>query len=530
MKDENGNVIYEKDENGELKMDAEGRPIPVLPEGLTVTANGSGYKSSSVGLHSARYDLTIADSDNYEFGTFGSGLNVTKTSNGYYAMLSWEIETLELALPQVPEEEIVFDQTNAPNLLELLFPDNEFFWNNWSDYVTVKVEYTDDIYSSDRELLDGFTAENAGRYYLTFTVIDPNNVSFEDGSLEQTVSVDVNPYVITITGWNNGHRPIFEPEAVPSGYYELVYTYVDPETGEEKTTTVTPTAKNIEYTARVRVKEELEGNVTIACKDGDETLLEHKFILTDTLPQDSKPIKIPVLSETQLTYNGKAQQLTLTPFDSDFLEISVTNKGEVTGNTVTLTNAGTYEITISFKAGRKGHWDSEGSMYHETQVSITYEVEVGKLYIPLSWKTNKGIPEIELPEEYASLKVTYEFRDPATGKTVMKEALVKDTNYQVTVTLKDGENVEFEYEDENGERKTGVSAVNEFTFKVSSNALNELFGLPDDFPLWQIIVITVCLILFIIFMILTAKKRKEKKEAEEEMKKYQEDMEELSEE
>ena len=112
----------------------------------------------------------------------------------------------------------------------------------------------------------------------------------------------------------------------------------------------------------------------------------------------------------------------------------------------------------------------------------------------------------------------------------MKEALVKDTNYQVTVTLKDGENVEFEYEDENGERKTGVSAVNEFTFKVSSNALNELFGLPDDFPLWQIIVITVCLILFIIFMILTAKKRKEKKEAEEEMKKYQEDMEELSEE
>ena len=445
-------------------------------------------------------------------------------------MLSWEIETLELALPQVPEEEIVFDQTNAPNLLELLFPDNEFFWNNWSDYVTVKVEYTDDIYSSDRELLDGFTAENAGRYYLTFTVIDPNNVSFEDGSLEQTVSVDVNPYVITITGWNNGHRPIFEPEAVPSGYYELVYTYVDPETGEEKTTTVTPTAKNIEYTARVRVKEELEGNVTIACKDGDETLLEHKFILTDTLPQDSKPIKIPVLSETQLTYNGKAQQLTLTPFDSDFLEISVTNKGEVTGNTVTLTNAGTYEITISFKAGRKGHWDSEGSMYHETQVSITYEVEVGKLYIPLSWKTNKGIPEIELPEEYASLKVTYEFRDPATGKTVMKEALVKDTNYQVTVTLKDGENVEFEYEDENGERKTGVSAVNEFTFKVSGNWLNEMFGLSDDFPLWQIIVITVCLILFIIFMILTAKKRKEKKEAEEEMKKYQEDMEELSEE
>ena len=91
------------------------------------------------------------------------------------------------------------------------------------------------------------------------------------------------------------------------------------------------------------------------------------------------------------------------------------------------------------------------------------------------------------------------------------------------------ENAEFVVE-ENGEQVTCATVETEFEIKLSSNALNELFGLPDDFPLWQIIVITVCLILFIIFMILTAKKRKEKKEAEEEMKKYREDMEELSEE
>ncbi|MDE5897186.1 MAG: hypothetical protein K2H43_05175, partial [Clostridia bacterium] len=74
-----------------------------------------------------------------------------------------------------------------------------------------------------------------------------------------------------------------------------------------------------------------------------------------------------------------------------------------------------------------------------------------------------------------------------------------------------------------GNKEAVTKIENAFTVP-GSGSLNELFGLSEDFPLWQLIVICVCLILFIIFMIVTGKKRKEKKEADEETKKYEEDM------
>ncbi len=543
MKDENGNVIYEKDENGELKMDAEGRPIPVLPEGLTVTANGSGYKSSGVGLHSARYDLTIADSDNYEFGTFGSGLNVTKTSNGYYAMLSWEIGALKLEVPEAPSEDVVFNAQENPNLLELLFADNEFIWNNWSDYFSVSVTYTepDHLFGDPETLVDEngnpiLTAANAGNYTLTFTLLDENNVMWKDETVTpKQIALEVKPFEIKVTGWGSNHQPLFDGE-VPSEYYERIATYVDPETGEEKPTTST-SGFDIKYRVRIKVKEEYAGNVTLSYGEGVDEV--HEFTNKNQLPPNTTKVNIPTLTTKELTFNGSEQSIEVKGFtevSKQVIEVYVTEGGEYADGVLRFKNAGEYTVTMKIKDGANAVWQSADETYNETKVTVTYTVSVSKARIEASWeqKSKKEAPKLSVPEgwdaEVFAGLIEYVYTD-AEGKKLLPEELNTGAGYKVTAKLK-GENVEnaeFVVE-ENGEQVTCATVETEFEIKLSSNALNELFGLPDDFPLWQIIVITVCLILFIIFMILTAKKRKEKKEAEEEMKKYREDMEELSEE
>ena len=128
---------------------------------------------------------------------------------------------------------------------------------------------------------------------------------------------------------------------------------------------------------------------------------------------------------------------------------------------------------------------------------------------------------LKVPEEYAGY-VEYEYRDE-TGKVLTKEELKSGKNYTVTAKVKNDQkgNVEFLFTDLEGNEMIGSELETQFELPGG------LFGLPEDFPLWQIIVITVCLILFIIFMILAAKKRKEKKEAEKEIKKYQDSLNDL---
>ena len=131
-----------------------------------------------------------------------------------------------------------------------------------------------------------------------------------------------------------------------------------------------------------------------------------------------------------------------------------------------------------------------------------------------------------IDEAYRDL-IEYEYRDE-TGKVIAEKDLKKGKQYTVTAKLKESEakNADFMVEDAEGNVEAVTKIDTGFTMP-GKGGLNDLFGLSEDFPLWQIIVITVCLILFIIFMILAAKNRKEKKEAEKEIKKYKEDLDDI---
>ena len=143
-------------------------------------------------------------------------------------------------------------------------------WNNWSDYFSVSVTYTepDHLFGDPETLVDEngnpiLTAANAGNYTLTFTLLDENNVMWKDETVTpKQIALEVKPFEIKVTGWGSNHQPLFEGE-VPSEYYERIATYVDPETGEEKPTTST-SGFDIKYRVRIKVKEEYAGNVTLS--------------------------------------------------------------------------------------------------------------------------------------------------------------------------------------------------------------------------------------------------------------------------
>ena len=168
-----------------------------------------------------------------------------------------------------------------------------------------------------------------------------------------------------------------------------------------------------------------------------------------------------------------------------------------------------------------GNYYWTGTTYDQTP--LEYEFEIGKAEIKGEWTTDEnGRQTLNVPAEFKDM-IEYEYRDK-NNKVVPVDKLKKGSTYTVSAKIKESEkqNADLLAEDENGNWNPAETLGSEFKMPGSEG----LFGglLPEDFPLWQIIVSVISLILFIIFMIITAKNRKVKKEAEEEIKKYQEDM------
>jgi len=225
-----------------------------------------------------------------------------------------------------------------PNLLELLFADNEFIWNNWSDYFSVSVTYTepDHLFGDPETLVDEngnpiLTAANAGNYTLTFTLLDENNVMWKDETVTpKQIALEVKPFEIKVTGWGSNHQP-----TSTSGF-------------------------DIKYRVRIKVKEEYAGNVTLSYGEGVDEV--HEFTNKNQLPPNTTKVNIPTLTTKELTFNGSEQSIEVKGFtevSKQVIEVYVTEGGEYADGVLRFKNAGEYTVTMKIKD------ESDGDVHGE---------------------------------------------------------------------------------------------------------------------------------------------------------------------
>ncbi|MDE5896609.1 MAG: hypothetical protein K2H43_02205, partial [Clostridia bacterium] len=393
------------------------------------------------------------------------------------------------------------------------------------------------------ELKDALsTIKNAGTYMLTARLIDSNNVKFLVNGVAGTApsylaQIDIQKLKLTVTGWTNPSAPKnntpWEPTYDGNFPAGVVENKITDEKGNEVSEAEWTVGWNKIYYQTLRPTSGNEDNVEIEYAAGvDETVSfdrgDEEGVIYGEI---EKPTYTNVSTGTlnsdgvlESTFNGEAQDFTPEGLSALISQNRIKlyavdeegNEKEVSMEYFKQKDAGKYKVIARINGNFK--WKDS-----KDKADVIFEFEVQKAQVKAEWDTTGERPVLSIPEGFEEY-VEYEYRDEK-GNVVAEKNLKKGVSYTVTAKVKATEekNVEFLFTDLDGNEVIGGSMESGFTVP-GGNSLNDLFGLSEDFPLWQLIVICVCLILFIIFMIVTGKHRKEKKEADEETKKYEEDM------
>ena len=371
--------------------------------------------------------------------------------------------------------------------------------------------------------------KDAGRYGITVEIIDKANVKFVENGVIGTLptysaQITVNKLKIQIVDWqgdgNSPWHPSYASNNYPSNIVEDKFTDMS---GNAVTAAELVNRYNEQFRQTIGAIAGNEENVEIEFLTGVDS--EKTFFMLD-MSNPPDPIAKPTSpTPPNSTFTGSDQNFLPSDLesmvDSGKVKLYAVDENgketEVDKSYFTQKNAGKYKVI----ARVNGNYYWTGTTYDQTP--LEYEFEIGKAEIKGEWTTDEnGRQTLNVPAEFKDM-IEYEYRDK-NNKVVPVDKLKKGSTYSVSAKIKESEkqNADLLAEDENGNWNPAETLGSEFKMPGSEG----LFGglLPEDFPLWQIIVSVISLILFIIFMILTAKNRKEKKEAEEEIRKYQEDM------
>ncbi|MDE5897054.1 MAG: hypothetical protein K2H43_04495 [Clostridia bacterium] len=509
--------VYECDENGAV----EHTVAPVLPEGLpqeiveVIEGALSGvYKQTDKGTYVATAGVSAALQNNNDI----QNNYILTYPTSFAPTLNWKIEERLIAAPEYDGSWTLYDGLQTGHDMAALCGLPE----DWSNYLDLSVQLTlPDGTVTAYAGYDGkmHVGNDAGEYELVFTVKNGLNPQGKDANVwlgegeTATVKFTVSPRTVTVTGWRGtGTRAQaqFAESDVLSDWYE----YAVYDGNNQKVTadssgkypagtysrTVEPTSQNIEikFAGAQFVAFTVDGS-------GNETGADIKTVASPTLKYSP-------------TYNGQTVKITdenagefFDGWDAATMTVSACEEGK---------DAGEYTVTVTLKDPVLTAWTET-----ENADALTLKWSIAKAKLEQNWTGED--PKLDLGEMSGLVEVEYVYYD-ADGKEVAKENLVSGSGYRVQAKLKDGYEKNFEFVDTTGTALANASLSDPYSFTFESKSwlekVNNALGLPDEFPLWQLIVICICLILFIIFMIITGKKRKEKKEADEETQKYQEDM------
>ena len=512
-----------------------------------VATGGTSYKTKAVlaGL-----------GGNFKFGSLPAMFAEDAGAGGYSSTQEWKVEPKKINAPKDddthsftgetldiltyaglnPEELGLYYEITAITYYDANFEAHTLYTNPHAAGNPQRP--TESEMEELREALAGIKA--AGTYMVTARLIDSNNVKFLVNGVAGTApsylaQIEIQKMRVTVTGWTNPSTPKNNTpweanyeSTFPTG---LIENKITDESGKEVSESEWMNGWNKTFYQTLRPTAGNEDNIEIVYAEGVEE--EKSFNRGDEegviYGEIEKPTYTGATGGTvnengvmETTFNGVAQKLMPSGMEellnNGRLKLYAVdeegNETEVGGEYFSPTNAGKYKVIARINGNFK--WKDS-----KDKSDLIFEFEVKKAQVKAEWDTSGKEPVLKVPEEYAGY-VEYEYRDE-TGKVLTKEELKSGKNYTVTAKVKNDQkgNVEFLFTDLEGNEMIGSELETQFELPGG------LFGLPEDFPLWQIIVITVCLILFIVFMILAAKKRKEKKEAEKEIKKYQDSLNDL---
>ena len=512
-----------------------------------VATGGTSYKTKAVlaGL-----------GGNFKFGSLPAMFAEDAGAGGYSSTQEWKVEPKKINAPKDddthsftgetldiltyaglnPEELGLYYEITAITYYDANFEAHTLYTNPHAAGNPQRP--TESEMEELREALAGIKA--AGTYMVTARLIDSNNVKFLVNGVAGTApsylaQIEIQKMRVTVTGWTNPSTPKNNTpweanyeSTFPTG---LIENKITDESGKEVSESEWMNGWNKTFYQTLRPTAGNEENIEIVYAEGVEE--EKSFNRGDEegviYGEIEKPTYTGATGGTvnengvmETTFNGVAQKLMPSGMEellnNGRLKLYAVdeegNETEVGGEYFSPTNAGKYKVIARINGNFK--WKDS-----KDKSDLIFEFEVKKAQVKAEWDTSGKEPVLKVPEEYAGY-VEYEYRDE-TGKVLTKEELKSGKNYTVTAKVKNDQkgNVEFLFTDLEGNEMIGSELETQFELPGG------LFGLPEDFPLWQIIVITVCLILFIVFMILAAKNRKEKKEAEKEIKKYQDSLNDL---
>ena len=333
---------------------------------MTRTGNTSG---TNVGNYSTTFAIT--DKTNYEWAD-GTQTDIT---------FNWSIAKLTLAKPTI-------SGTNA------------FTYNGSSQGITVTG------YDSNRMTKSGTTSStNVGNYSVTYTLKDKSNTTWADGTTTD----------VTLS-WSIAKAKLAKP-ALEGGD---TFTYNGSSQGITVTGYDTNTMTQTGYITRINAG---SYSAIYSLQDTDNYAWSDNSITDVTINWSIAKAKLakPALEGGDaFTYNGEAQGITITGFDSN----TMTQTGSVTE-----TNAGSYSATVSINNTNNYTWTDD------TTTNLVFNWTINK--IKLTKPTINGSDSFTYKGSYQGLL----FNDLDTNTmTVSGNSHIDVDSYTTTIGLNDTDN------------------------------------------------------------------------------------------
>lgn len=359
--------------------DADGKQV----EESDVLAAAQGVKFSK--------ELVVSDTENVVVAYETTGLN------RYYFVMSVH----KMYAPGLSQTSVEYDGKS-----------HTFLINDWDLYE----QYVEIVTAESSSL----TQQDAGKFTVKLHIKDTMVSTWQDGSTDDIVLTFEITKIIVDGRWDTKNLP---NTFIVTGTYpadnnsliNLVYTDKDGRTADPANLTEGET-----YTATVSIARSYTVNYEF-----DEAI---ELSVTFTMPINYAKLTLPAIKDATRPYNGKAQTFQIGFWANTYAEYL-----DIEGS-LTQTDAGKYEVTLSFKENAHATW-MDGSTD-----SVTLRFEITGVTVNAEWDISGNAPVLDTEgTEYAGGRlpdglITYTFKDDK-GNVVGADELVADTTYNVTAAI-----------------------------------------------------------------------------------------------
>ncbi len=335
---------------------------------------------------------------------------------------------------------------------------------SYKRYSGEEISVTSEDFTGSRlaELVDltGTTsATNAGTYNVTLSLKDKANTTWEDGTTEDKIATwEIEKRIIELL--NHTYKRYSGEEISVTNNNFVVYSRY---------------ANLVDLTGTTSATNAGAYNVTLSLKDKANTTWEDGTTedKTTTWEIGKRSIEIKKEYRRKTTYSGDeifAYDLVLYSSDVDFVDIT---------GTVSATNAGVYEVTLSLKDKENTIWSDKTTEDKTITWEIkSYEITLKKpyyAYTPYYYSTEYSLSDYSHGNEQ-SIKPNY-FVDSENIKFIDITGTTSATNagiYNVTLTLKDKAN--YCWGDGTTEDKTAQWRITPITVSLNLPVTKEYTG------------------------------------------------------